>query len=48
MTDPCFICDPQEYSFAHATMSVRLPTILEKGIADVHLTVNQEVRFRDS
>lgn len=31
-----------EYSFAHATMTVRLPTILEKAIADVHLTVNQE------
>ncbi|KAJ9098474.1 hypothetical protein QFC19_006341 [Naganishia cerealis] len=31
-----------EYSFAHATMSVRLPTILGKGIADVHQTLNQE------
>lgn len=25
-------------------MSVRLPTILGKGIADVHQTLNQEVR----
>jgi hypothetical protein len=29
-------------------MSVRLPTILEKGIADVHLTVNQEVSRQPS
>jgi len=31
-----------EYSFAHATMSVRLPTILGKAIGDVHQTLNQE------
>lgn len=31
-----------EYSFAHATMGVRLPTILGKAIDDVWKTVNQE------
>jgi hypothetical protein len=31
-----------EYSFAHATMSVRLPTILGKAIDDVVTTLNQE------
>ncbi|KAL1408239.1 Hairy/enhancer-of-split with YRPW motif protein 2 [Vanrija albida] len=31
-----------EYSFAHATMGVRLPTILGKAINDVWLTLNQE------
>lgn len=31
-----------EYSFAHATMAVRLPTILGKAIQDVHITLNQE------
>jgi hypothetical protein len=28
-------------------MSVRLPTILGKGIADVHQTLNQEVRISE-
>ncbi|ODN78566.1 hypothetical protein L202_04177 [Cryptococcus amylolentus CBS 6039] len=31
-----------EYSFAHATMGVRLPTILGKAIDDVWKTINQE------
>jgi len=31
-----------EYSFAHATMGVRLPTILGKAIDDVWKTLNQE------
>ncbi|GAA5876981.1 hypothetical protein JCM8547_001958 [Rhodosporidiobolus lusitaniae] len=31
-----------EYSFAHATMGVRLPTILGKAIDDVVKTLNQE------
>ncbi|KAL7424998.1 Hairy/enhancer-of-split with YRPW motif protein 2 [Cryptotrichosporon argae] len=31
-----------EYSFAHATMGVRLPTILGKAINDVYATLNQE------
>ena len=31
-----------EYSFAHATMGVRLPTILAKAIQDVYHTLNEE------
>ncbi|BEI93960.1 uncharacterized protein CcaverHIS019_0604190 [Cutaneotrichosporon cavernicola] len=31
-----------EYSFAHAVMGVRLPTILHKAIQDVYLTLNAE------
>ena len=31
-----------EYSFAHATMSTRLPTILGKAIDDVVVTLNTE------
>jgi len=31
-----------EYSFAHATMGVRLPTILGKAIEDVYRTVNEQ------
>ncbi|KAG9086519.1 hypothetical protein FS749_003603, partial [Ceratobasidium sp. UAMH 11750] len=32
-----------EYSFAHATMGVRLPTILGKAIDDVWRTLNEQV-----
>lgn len=38
----CALTVPAEYSFAHATMGVRLPTILGKAIEDVYRTVNEQ------